>query len=66
MQTSLVTELESLQPTALDAGQVFSGRASGKLIQGYDKPDVEKSLLAKLFLILPDNLCAKLVDSSSL
>ena len=38
MQNSLVSALESLQPTALDAGLVFSGKASGKLIQGYDKP----------------------------
>ena len=38
MQNTRITELESLQPTALDAGQVFSGKASGKLIQGYDKP----------------------------
>jgi len=38
MQTSLVSVLKSLQPTALDAGLVFSGKASGRLIQGFDKP----------------------------
>lgn len=38
MHNSLISELESLQPTALDAGLVFSGKASGKLIQGYAAP----------------------------
>ena len=38
MQNTLVSELESLKPTALDAGLVFSGKESGRLIQGYDKP----------------------------
>ena len=38
MQNPHISELESLQPTALDAGLVFSGNASGKLIQGYGKP----------------------------
>ena len=31
------TDLENLIPTALDAGLIFSGKASGKLIQGYDQ-----------------------------
>ena len=34
MQTSRITELESLQPTALDAGEVFSGTPSGHQVQG--------------------------------
>jgi len=38
MQHTRISELESLQPTAWDAGLVFSGKASGRLIQGYDKP----------------------------
>ena len=38
MQNTRISELESLRPTALDAGLVFSGKESGKLIQGYDKP----------------------------
>jgi len=38
MQNTLISELEALQPTALDAGLVFSGKESGRLIQGYDKP----------------------------
>lgn len=38
MHTPLISELESLQPTALDAGLVFSGKASGRLIQGYAQP----------------------------
>jgi hypothetical protein len=37
MQHTRTSELESLQPTALDAGLVFSGKVSGRLIQGYDK-----------------------------
>ena len=38
MQNTRISEFESLRPTALDAGLVFSGKESGKLIQGYDKP----------------------------
>ena len=38
MENTRISELESLQPTALDAGLVFSGKESGRLIQGYDKP----------------------------
>lgn len=38
MDTSLISELETLHATALDAGLVFSGKASGRLIQGYGKP----------------------------
>lgn len=38
MHNILISELESLQPTALDAGLVFSGKASGKPVQGYAAP----------------------------
>ena len=38
MHNTLISELESLQPTALDAGLIFSGKASGRLIQGYARP----------------------------
>lgn len=38
MQSTLISELESLQPMALDAGLVFSGKASSRLIQGYAQP----------------------------
>ena len=31
------TELASLKPVDMDAGQVFSGKPSGCLIQGYDR-----------------------------
>lgn len=34
----VITILSNLIPTALDAGLVFSGKTSGRLIQGYDKP----------------------------
>ena len=30
MQNTRISELESLQPTALDAGLVFSGKESGR------------------------------------
>jgi len=33
-----ITELANLNPVALDSGQVFSGRPSGKEIMGYAKP----------------------------
>jgi hypothetical protein len=39
MQTSRITELESLQPTALDAGEVFSGTPSGHQVQGFASPN---------------------------
>lgn len=32
---TILTELENLQPTTLDAGQVFSGKPSGTQIMGY-------------------------------
>ena len=38
MHNTLIAELESLQPAPLDAGLIFSGKASGKLIQGYAAP----------------------------
>jgi len=38
MQNTRIAELESLQPTAFDAGLIFSGKESGRLIQGYEKP----------------------------
>lgn len=41
MHNTLISELESLQATApvfVDAGLVFSGKASGKRIQGYAQP----------------------------
>ena len=33
-----ISELANLTPVALDSGQVFSGRPSGKEIMGYAKP----------------------------
>ncbi len=33
-----LSELSLLAPTALDAGQVFSGTPSGKLVQGFAAP----------------------------
>lgn len=38
MHTSLISELETLQPVPLDAGLIFSGKASGKRIQGHAQP----------------------------
>ena len=38
MENTLISELESLQPASLDAGLVFSGKASGRHIQGYAHP----------------------------
>lgn len=38
MHNTLIAELESLQPAPLDAGLIFSAKASGKLIQGYATP----------------------------
>jgi cobaltochelatase CobS len=35
MQSSFISELESLQPADLDAGAVFSGSSSGKKVKGY-------------------------------
>ena len=33
--TTLIDELSILQPVDLDAGKVFSGKASGTLVKGY-------------------------------
>ena len=38
MQTRFTDELDSLQPTDLDAGQVFSGKPSGTMARGYAVP----------------------------
>ena len=38
MQTRLTDELDSFQPTDLDAGQVFSGKPSGTTVRGYTVP----------------------------
>ncbi|WP_291441190.1 AAA family ATPase, partial [Desulfovibrio sp.] len=38
MKNTLTSELDSLQPTDLDAGQVFSGKPSGTTIRGYAAP----------------------------
>ena len=38
MHPTLVSELESLRPAQLDAGLVFSGKASGKCVQGFASP----------------------------
>ena len=54
MQNTRITELESLQPTVLDAGQVFSGKASGKLIQGYDKPSAYTPIINPDYLFHDD------------
>lgn len=35
---TILNDLTPLQPASLDAGLVFSGKASGRLIQGYAKP----------------------------
>lgn len=35
MHTNLTSGLDSLQPTDLDAGQVFSGKSSGTTVRGY-------------------------------
>ena len=35
MNTSLIEGLSNLQPTDLDAGQVFSGKPSGTTVKGY-------------------------------
>ena len=35
MKSTLTSELDSLQPTDLDAGQVFSGKPSGTIVRGY-------------------------------
>ncbi|MDD4702582.1 MAG: cobalamin synthase, partial [Desulfovibrio sp.] len=35
MHTNLTSGLDSLQPTNLDAGQVFSGKSSGTTVRGY-------------------------------
>ena len=37
MNTNL-SDLTNLQPTTLDAGQIFSGKPSGTTIQGYKEP----------------------------
>ena len=36
--TTLIDELSTLQPADLDAGNVFSGKASGTLVKGYAQP----------------------------
>ena len=38
MENSIATDLSTLQSVSLDAGLVFSGKASGRLIQGYAQP----------------------------
>ena len=38
MHTDLTFELDSLLPTDLDAGQVFSGKPSGTTVRGYTAP----------------------------
>ena len=38
MHTDLTSDLDSLQPTDLDAGQVFSGKPSGTTVRGYAVP----------------------------
>ena len=38
MQNTAATILENLTPSDLDAGQIFSGKPSGKTIQGYAQP----------------------------
>lgn len=38
MHTNLTSGLDSLQPTYLDAGQVFSGKPSGTTVRGYAVP----------------------------
>lgn len=35
MKSTLTSELDSLQPTDLDAGRVFSGKPSGTTVRGY-------------------------------
>ena len=35
---TILNDLSTLQPASLDAGLVFSGKASGRLIQGYAQP----------------------------
>lgn len=35
---TILSDLNKLQPADLDAGQVFSGKASGKLVKGYAQP----------------------------
>lgn len=50
MKNALISELESLQPTALDAGLVFSGKASGRLIQGYAKPSAYTPVIDSNYL----------------
>ena len=38
MNTNLIEGLSNLQPTDLDAGQVFSGKPSGTTVRGYTVP----------------------------
>ena len=36
--SDLHEELSGLQPVDFDAGQIFSGKSSGTLVRGYDRP----------------------------
>ena len=38
MHTTISSDLASLQPSDLDAGQVFSGKPSGTMVRGYTTP----------------------------
>ena len=38
MKGTNISELDSLQPTDLNAGQVFSGKPSGTTVRGYAVP----------------------------
>jgi cobaltochelatase CobS len=43
--SDLVAELENLRPTFFDAGSVFSGSPTGRIIKGYDKPSMFTSAI---------------------